>query len=127
MTARLLIALACTFYLSLGFSVPRYRFNLPDKQRQFMHLTQEMRCLVCQDESLIASNAPLAAELRSVIYQRVQAGESSARIIHFLTGKYGDFILFRPPVNASTWLLWGWPFLLLLIAAVVVWRLIKRR
>jgi cytochrome c-type biogenesis protein CcmH len=84
--------------------------------------TSELRCLVCQNESLADSNAPLAIDLKNVIRDRMAAGESNDDIKSFLTERYGDFVTYRPPFNSRTLLLWLGPLLLLLIGVLVVWR-----
>jgi cytochrome c-type biogenesis protein CcmH len=91
-----------------------------------MALTSELRCLVCQNESLADSHAPLAMDLKREIRARMVAGDSNAQILDFLVQRYGDFVTYRPPVNARTGLLWLGPALLLAIGAVVVWRQTRR-
>ncbi len=93
---------------------------------RFMALTSELRCLVCQNESLADSHAPLAMDLKREIRARMVAGDSNAQILDFLVQRYGDFVTYRPPVNARTGLLWLGPALLLAIGAVVVWRQTRR-
>lgn len=93
---------------------------------RFMALTSELRCLVCQNESLADSHAPLAMDLKREIRARMVAGDSNAQILDFLVQRYGDFVTYRPPVNARTGLLWLGPALLLAVGAVVVWRQTRR-
>lgn len=91
-----------------------------------MHaLTAELRCLVCQNESLADSNAPLALDLKREIAQRVAAGDSDAQIIEFLVERYGDFVTYRPPLRAGTLLLWLGPPALLLGGGLLVWRRLR--
>ncbi len=87
----------------------RYRALLPD-----------LRCLVCQNESIADSTAPLALDLRYQVRQQLAAGRSDAEIKHYLTDRYGDFVLFRPPFRLRTWLLWIGPFALALLGIVVL-------
>lgn len=93
---------------------------------RFMALTSELRCLVCQNESLADSNAPLALDLKREIRARMAAGDSNAQILDFLVQRYGDFVTYRPPVNARTGLLWLGPALLLGVGGWVVWRQTRR-
>ena len=88
-------------------------------------LTAELRCLVCQNESLADSNAPLALDLKREIAQRVAAGDSDAQIIEFLVERYGDFVTYRPPLRAGTLLLWLGPPALLLGGGLLLWRRLR--
>lgn len=90
-----------------------YHFNSPEAKQQFETLTTELRCLVCQNQNLAESNAALAVDLREQIYQKVNSGQSSPEIIHYLVKRYGDFILYRPPFNIQTLGLWLTPFICL--------------
>lgn len=92
-----------------------YQFKTPQQQARFDGLTQEFRCLVCQNEALADSTAPLAQDLRKQIAGLVQQGVSDQDIKHFLVQRYGNFVLFSPPLEAATWLLWCGPFVLLLV------------
>lgn len=91
-----------------------YPFKNNEQQTRFSYLTQQLRCLVCQNETLADSDAPLAQDLRNQIASMVQQGISNQKIIHYLVARYGDFVLFNPPFKTSTYLLWSLPFLLLL-------------
>lgn len=90
-------------------------------------LSQELRCLVCQNETLADSRADLAEDLRDEIRQQMKAGKSDKEIIAFLTERYGQFILYRPQVTPTTYLLWFGPFVLLLIGLGVLFYYIKQR
>jgi cytochrome c-type biogenesis protein CcmH len=90
-----------------------------DRLYQF---NSQLRCMVCQNESLADSNAPLAVDLKNLVRERMAAGESNEQIKSFLVERYGDFVTYRPPFNASTLLLWLGPLLLLALGALVVWR-----
>jgi len=90
-------------------------------------LETELRCLVCQNQTLAESPAGLADDLRREIRTLAQQGKSDAEIKEFLQARYGDFILYRPPVKQSTWLLWGGPFGLLLLGAVVFALIVRKR
>lgn len=117
------------FFLCVSiFAEPEifYSFSLPEQEKLFKKITSESRCLVCQNQSLADSDAPLAVDLRNSIYQWVMQGRSEKAIQDLLVQRYGAYILFRPPLNSSTWMLWASPFLLLVIGLGVLVRLVKR-
>ncbi|HVZ70523.1 MAG TPA: cytochrome c-type biogenesis protein [Rhizomicrobium sp.] len=93
-------------------------------------LQKELRCVVCQGESIDESNAPIAADIRRLIRERIQAGESNEQIKQYLVGRYGDFVLMKPPLEPNTWFLWFGPAAVLVtggaIAAMVVVRANRR-
>jgi cytochrome c-type biogenesis protein CcmH len=91
-----------------------YPLDASLKQR-FQTLTSEFRCLMCQNQNLAESNAPLASDLREQIYQKIKQGQSDKEIITYLASRYGDYVLYRPPFNIYTAALWCGPFLLLLL------------
>jgi cytochrome c-type biogenesis protein CcmH len=99
----------------------------PAVEQRLAKLSQELRCLVCQNETLADSRADLAEDLRDEIRIQIRAGKSDQEIIAFLTQRYGDFILYRPPVRPTTYLLWFGPFVLLLAGLAILFRYIKRR
>lgn len=99
----------------------------PVLEQRVMALSQELRCLVCQNETLADSRADLANDLRNQIREQMKAGKSDKEIIAFLTERYGEFILYRPPVKPTTYLLWFGPFLLLVGGLVFLYRHLKAR
>ncbi len=99
----------------------------PVLEKRVMALAEDLRCLVCQNESLAGSHAPLAVDLRQQIREQMKAGKSNQEIIAFMTERYGDFVLFRPPVKTSTYLLWFGPFLLLGTGVLVQFLYLKKR
>jgi cytochrome c-type biogenesis protein CcmH len=99
----------------------------PQIEQRMQALTQQLRCLVCQNETLADSQADLAEDLRRQIREQMKAGKSDQEIVAFLTQRYGDFVLYRPPVKSTTYLLWFGPFILLLAGAAVLYRYLKRR
>ncbi|HJU56801.1 MAG TPA: cytochrome c-type biogenesis protein [Pyrinomonadaceae bacterium] len=99
----------------------------PELEKRVMALAEDLRCLVCQNETIAASHAPLAVDLRQQIREQMRAGKSNQEIIAFMTERYGDFVLFRPPVKATTYLLWFGPFALLIVGLVVQYFYLKRR
>lgn len=105
----------------------RYPFATQQQAQQFKNLTHRFRCLVCQNEDLAASSASLAMQLKDDLYQQVKNGQSNKEIQSYLVRRYGDFVLFKPPVAKRTWVLWYAPWFFLLVgAAVVVWRVLQK-
>ena len=99
----------------------------PALEQRLTKLSQELRCLVCQNETLADSRADLAEDLRDEIREQMKAGKSDKEIISFLTARYGQFILYKPQVTPTTYLLWFGPFVLLLAGLAVLFRYIKQR
>lgn len=85
----------------------------PVVERRLVHIAEELRCLVCQNESLAGSRADLALDLKREIRQLIKQGKTDQEVRDFLVTRYGDYVLYRPPVKPTTWLLWGGPFVLL--------------
>jgi cytochrome c-type biogenesis protein CcmH/NrfF len=108
--AALLLALAPIFAFAQASEV-----STPDAgtERRLKALAEELRCLVCQNQTIADSNAPLAVDLRNQIREQLQKGASERDVTDFMVQRYGDFVLYRPPLKASTLLLWAGPFLLL--------------
>lgn len=104
-----------------------YPLDSVKKEAQFNHLLKDLRCLVCQNQDLADSNAELAKDLRLQVYQLVKEGKSDSEITDYLTSRYGDFILFKPPIKAVTLLLWFGPFLFLLLGFLIFWRTCFKR
>jgi cytochrome c-type biogenesis protein CcmH len=98
------------------------QFDDPAKQARYERLIEELRCLVCQNQSLADSDADLARDLRDEVYGIIQSGKDEQEAIRFLTDRYGDFVLYRPPVKPITWLLWIGPLLILLGGGLFLWR-----
>jgi cytochrome c-type biogenesis protein CcmH len=94
-----------------------------DLDKRVNALATELRCLVCQNQTLADSNAPLAIDLRNQVREQLKAGKSEQDVIDFMVARYGDFVLYRPPFKASTLALWAGPFLILLGG---VWLLARR-
>ena len=100
----------------------------PVIEKRLQALSQELRCLVCQNETLADSRAGLAEDLRREIREQMKAGKTDPEIIAFLTARYGDFVLYRPRVKPTTYLLWFGPFILLAIGLLILyWQLKQRR
>jgi cytochrome c-type biogenesis protein CcmH len=99
----------------------------PALEQRVMRLSSELRCLVCQNETLADSRADLAIDLRNQVREQMRAGKSDDEIKLWLTQRYGDFVLYRPPVKSITWLLWFGPFVLLVVAGVAFVAYLRRR
>lgn len=99
----------------------------PERQAIYERLTSEVRCLVCQNQTIGDSSAPLAADLRREIREMVEAGQSEAEIKTFLLDRYGDFVLYRPRFMPATALLWLAPVLLLILGGLGLYRIVRRR
>ncbi len=100
---------------------------MPEAQQREARLAAELRCLVCQNQTIADSNADLAQDLRRQIREQITAGKSDAQIIDFMTARYGDFVLYRPPLKVITILLWFGPALIFAGAVVLVWRMKRAR
>jgi cytochrome c-type biogenesis protein CcmH len=99
----------------------------PLLEARVMAIAEELRCLVCQNETIAASHADLAVDLRKQIRIKLTQGQSQPQILDFMVERYGDFVLYRPPLKATTVLLWAGPFVLLAVAVVVMAANIRRR
>lgn len=104
-----------------------YTFETPEQERTYKKLIEELRCLVCQNQNIAGSNADLAQDLRKKTFEQVSQGKNEEQVVEWMVERYGDFVLYRPPVKATTLFLWAGPFLFLLIAFVVVWRIGRAR
>ena len=125
---RLLTLLALLLLVTRTFGVDTgEEFADPALQARYERLTHDLRCLVCQNESIADSNAGLAADLRREVREMLSAGKSDQEILAFMTDRYGDFVLFRPPFVARTWLLWLAPALLLAAGAWIAVRIIRQK
>ena len=99
--------------------------NQPDLDQRVAAIAAELRCLVCQNQSIAESNADLAVDLRRQIREQLKEGRSERDVLDFMVQRYGDFVLYRPPLKASTFLLWGGPFLLLVLGIFLLARKIR--
>ncbi len=117
------------YSLSANAATEVLEFNSPQQEQQYHELIDELRCLVCQNQNLADSNAALAQDLRERTYQMVRSGDSSDEIIDYMVARYGEFIMYRPPLKTSTYLLWFGPLVFLLLAVLTVvlfWRRTRR-
>jgi cytochrome c-type biogenesis protein CcmH len=128
---RLLCAAMLMIALFAGTAAAQAIQPLPFKDHseevRFQHLTAQLRCPMCQNETLADSNAPIARDLRNQIFQLMQHGQSDVQIKQYLVERYSEFVLYDPPVARNTWLLWFGPLLILLVGVSVVVVTIRKR
>ena len=122
----------CIFLMALcmGLVHAREAVSLVDdpiEEARLVHISQELRCLVCQNESLSSSRAELADDLRREVRDLIRANKSDQEIKDFLVSRYGDFVLYRPEVKHLTWVLWFGPFVVLLIAGIFLLVYLRQR
>lgn len=131
---RLLPALAIALALCFAAPSPSFAGPQPDEiledaalERRAREISAGLRCLVCQNQSIDDSNAPLARDLRVLVRERLVEGDSDAEVEAFVVARYGEFVLLRPPVNAQTLILWGSPALVLIAGALGIFIALRRR
>jgi cytochrome c-type biogenesis protein CcmH len=108
-------------------TLQEFTFDTPAQEQAFRELTGKLRCLVCQNESLAASGADVAQDLRRKVYAMMKEGKDQDAIIAFLVERYGDFVLYQPPVKPSTYLLWFGPFVLVGVGGFLLLRSLRRQ
>lgn len=120
---------ACWLFLMTGlvFAIQDIKLNNVEDESRFNALSNILRCMVCQNQSIADSNAELARDFRNQVKEKMNAGQSDDEIIDYMVYRYGDYIVYKPPFNMATVLLWMGPFLLLIIGFIIVFRLIKRQ
>jgi len=120
------LALA-VFALPVAADEAQPTLNDPVVAKREVELAKQLRCLVCQNQTIADSNAGLAVDLRNKLREQMATGKSDAEIIAFMTERYGDFVLYKPPMKATTVLLWVGPFVLLAIGLLIGWRVVRGR
>ncbi len=126
-SARMLLALALCLSAAPAFAVDPMPFRDAREEARFRALAAELRCVMCQNQSLADSNAPIARDLRNEVLELMQQGKSDEEIKAFLTERYTDFVLYRPPLRGSTLWLWIAPAALLAGGAIVLLTVVRRR
>ncbi len=111
----------------LAQAIDSRQFANPEQQEAYETLTSELRCLVCQNPTIADSNAELAADLRRQVQEMLEQGKSREQIVQFMTDRYGDFVLYKPPFKAKTSLLWLGPMAFLVVGLVAVFLVIHQR
>lgn len=119
--------MARLFILLLFFVGRALAQDDPALERRVSELGNELRCLVCQNQTIADSNAPLAVDLRNQIREQLKSGKSEREIKDYMVARYGDFVLYRPPLKASTVALWVGPFLLLVLGVWLFYRRVARK
>ena len=105
--------------------IETFKFDSAETEKIFHKLSEEIRCLVCQNQNIAESNADLAKDLRLEIYTMLENGKSEEEIVDFMVQRYGDYVLYRPPFKPMTWLLWFGPVIVFVIGMIYVVRLMK--
>ena len=127
LTGTLLGSLLAAVPPAPAFTFQDFPFDDPAQEQAFRTLTGKLRCLVCQNESLAASQSDLAQDLRREVYHMMRSGKSETEITRFLVERYGDFVLYEPPVRPSTWFLWFGPFVLVALGGFALVRALRRQ
>lgn len=127
MMKRILLLLLLLAPLTAFSAIDAYHFDDPEKEARFKVLVAELRCLVCQNQNLADSNAELAQDMRKLTYDMVQRGDSNEQVVTFMVDRYGDFVMYRPPLRSNTLLLWIGPFIILGIGVFILFTIIRRR
>lgn len=126
-----LSSLLCIFLLAISLAlqakVESREFASEQMEEDYKTLVAELRCLVCQNQNLADSNAELAVDMRTKVYNMLNEGKSKAEIADFMVARYGDFVLYRPPVKSSTFILWFGPFIFLLVGALIAISYVRRQ
>lgn len=112
------VVLAGSLSISAVANIDTYQFDNPRQEAQYRALIEEFRCPKCQNQNLAGSDAPIAQDLKQKTYDMVKDGRSDAEIRNYMSERYGDFISYKPPVRPSTWILWFFPPLLLVLVLV---------
>jgi cytochrome c-type biogenesis protein CcmH len=99
----------------------------PELEKQMLRISAELRCLVCQNQTIADSNADLAVDLRNQVRDMLRQGQSEKQIIDYMTARYGDFVLYRPPIKGSTFLLWFGPTVLMVVGLATLVLVLRRR
>ena len=120
------IALLCV--CGAARAVEQYEsFEDPALQARYQAIINEVRCLTCLNRTIAESQTPLAADLRREIRELLANGSSDEEVVDFLTARYGDFVMYRPPLRPSTWALWGGPVAFLLVGAIIFAGIVRKR
>lgn len=121
----IVIALLFMSGLVVAEQAQLFVFDTPEQEQIFNKLSNELRCLVCQNQTIADSNADLAKDLRTEIFKMIKNGKNEQQIVAFMVQRYGDYVLYRPPVKPMTWLLWFGPILVFIIVVIMVVRFIR--
>ncbi len=125
MSKIILFLLAVVSFNAVGAPIETFKFESKETEKVFHKLSDELRCLVCQNQNIAESNAELAKDLRLEMYNMLMQGKSEDEIVDFMVQRYGDYVLYRPPFKPLTWLLWFGPVLIFAFGLVFVVRYIR--
>jgi cytochrome c-type biogenesis protein CcmH len=124
----LLLGLSCSLIATKSLSVtPAEQLADPALEQRARDVSKHLRCVVCQNQSIDDSNAPLAADMRRLVRERITAGDSNEQVTQFMVDRYGNFVLLKPPVNKNTLALWVGPFGFLIIGGFIFWITSRRK
>jgi cytochrome c-type biogenesis protein CcmH len=124
---RLAAAILLAFSLAASAAIEVHQFKDANEEARYNQLTTELRCLVCQNEDLADSNADLAKDLRNKVFEMLQNGQTNKEIIDYMVKRYGDFVLYKPPLQSNTYALWFGPAILLVLGIFLLLRFVRRR
>lgn len=125
---KFVITACCLFWASQSpAGLEQFDFSGNVDEDRYKELITEIRCLVCQNQSLADSDAELAQDLRQEVYDLMQKGQDNPQIVDFLVYRYGDFVLYKPPVKPSTYWLWYGPFALLVLGIIMLIKTVRQR
>ncbi|MBI1425054.1 MAG: cytochrome c-type biogenesis protein CcmH [Gammaproteobacteria bacterium] len=122
----IVFTLMCAVLVPAFAGIEIHQFKTPELEARYKHLTSTLRCLVCQNENLADSNAELAKQLREQIYTMLNDGSSDKEIVDYMVSRYGNFVLYSPPLIPTTYLLWIGPFVLLIFGIIIMQIAIRR-
>ena len=122
-----ILTLLLVLFSPLLWAIDPQEFSDAQEETRYWALIEELRCLVCQNQNLADSNAPLARDRRDQVLEQLKAGRSDDEIKDYLVDRYGDFVLYRPPVKPATWGLWFGPLVIVMLGAVIMALTLKRR
>ena len=125
---RVVLFIAAVLLMTPAWSGPvvTYEFATEAQEELFNKLSNELRCLVCQNQAIADSNADLAKDLRDEMYGMLKEGKTEQEIVDFMVARYGDFVLYNPPMKPTTWLLWFGPAIALVVGFFLVIRIVKK-
>lgn len=119
--------LLSAFSLSAAAAIDVYDFDSEEKEQEFRELTLQLRCPKCQNNSIGDSNAIIATDMRAKVYELMQEGHSKQQVIDYMIERYGNFVTYKPPVNAATIILWAGPALFLVMGGIFIVRMSRRK
>lgn len=123
--AFLMMCVLCFSLASMAAPIETFKFESPETEKIFHKLSEELRCLVCQNQNIAESNADLAKDLRREMYTMLSKGMTEQEIVDFMVQRYGDYVLYRPPFKPMTWLLWFGPVLIFVFGLFFIVRYLK--